>query len=122
MRVEIRLYNDDQCPSWRNHWMELLSGMAHGLFMDGSGIGFAAWFKIAKRLLYKLSIANIGDRGSGFGVRDSEFGVRNSGFGVRDSGFGIRNSGFGIRGSGNSQLPTSHYPTVCTREREDERT
>ena len=38
-----------------------------------------AWFKIAKRLLYKLSIANISDRGSGFGKIKT---------GVRDSGFG----------------------------------
>ena len=49
-----------------------------------------AWFKIAKRLLYKLSIANISDRGSGFGIRDSEFGVRGSGRIKRDSGFKIR--------------------------------
>ena len=60
-----------------------------------------AWFKIAKRLLYKLyiSIPIIGIRDSGFGVRDSGFGIRDSGFGVRDSGFGVRGSGFGIRDS-----------------------
>ena len=47
-----------------------------------------AWFKIAKRLLYKLSIANIGDRGSGFGIRGS-----------RRRGSGFETKGFGVRGS-----------------------
>ena len=37
-----------------------------------------AWFKIAKRLLYKLYISYTG-------IRDSEFGVRDSGFGIRGS-------------------------------------